>query len=152
MKAFHSAENSMEFRSGEYTNLTPALMHICSICSEWWNDALSITRTDFCSGHFPQCWRSCSMESSKTVASIELKKKKKKKNTRESTIYPEHRQARSNIAGHNEIQAFCRDWCRFVVLSCWCFSSPWNWSELPSVRALLFPVMSRINLIWIFNM
>ena len=74
--AFSSAKNSsMGLKSseygGRYSNLTPASAHKVLIRSEWWNDALSITSTDFGSGHLPQCWRSCSINDSKKAASVE---------------------------------------------------------------------------------
>lgn len=56
---------------GRYSNLTPASEHNRLTRSEWWKNTLSIISTDFGSGHLPQCWRSCSINHSKNMASVE---------------------------------------------------------------------------------
>lgn len=76
IKYFSSANiPSMGFRSseygGKYSNLNPASEKISFSRAVWWKDALSMTRTNFRTGHLLQWWSSCSTKSSKTAASVE---------------------------------------------------------------------------------
>lgn len=76
MNFLSTLKNSLiGLKSGEYgdknSNTTPASRHICMTLSEWCQEALSITITDFGSGYLPQWCSNWAMKSSKQSLSVD---------------------------------------------------------------------------------